>query len=324
MHNVISLFSGCGGLDLGFEKAGFNIIVANEFDKTIWETYKANHPHTHLKKAWDKMSPDMKNTMTISANVAVKDILGLEPKLSEDDGDVLVFECQKDNTGETGDVRDLVIHRDEVKWEVGMSVKHNHEAIKHSRLSSNLDFGEKWFGYPCSEQYWNEVTPIFNALTEKKEKKETWSSVSNKSETVYMPILNAFMEEINRTYKEHSDMPQKLVEYLIGIKDYHKIISKDRDEVTLIETYNLHGTLGQPSKTTVSIKKIPIVALPTELVALKFKQGSSTTIEMYLNNGWQLDFRLHNASTIVEPSLKFDIQFKGMPVSILTFQCQWK
>ena len=30
--NVISLFSGCGGLDLGFEKAGFNIPVANEFD----------------------------------------------------------------------------------------------------------------------------------------------------------------------------------------------------------------------------------------------------------------------------------------------------
>lgn len=46
--NIISLFSGCGGLDLGFEKAGFNIPVANEFDKTIWATFKANHPKTHL------------------------------------------------------------------------------------------------------------------------------------------------------------------------------------------------------------------------------------------------------------------------------------
>lgn len=46
--NVLSLFSGCGGLDLGFEKAGFNIPVANEFDKTIWDTFKINHPNTKL------------------------------------------------------------------------------------------------------------------------------------------------------------------------------------------------------------------------------------------------------------------------------------
>lgn len=46
--NVLSLFSGCGGLDLGFERAGFNIPVANEFDSTIYETFKINHPNTHL------------------------------------------------------------------------------------------------------------------------------------------------------------------------------------------------------------------------------------------------------------------------------------
>ncbi len=45
---VISLFSGCGGLDLGFEKAGFEIPIANEYDPTIWATYKVNHPNTKL------------------------------------------------------------------------------------------------------------------------------------------------------------------------------------------------------------------------------------------------------------------------------------
>ena len=41
--NIISLFSGAGGLDLGFQKAGFNILWANEYDKTIWDTYEKNH-----------------------------------------------------------------------------------------------------------------------------------------------------------------------------------------------------------------------------------------------------------------------------------------
>lgn len=45
---IISLFSGCGGLDLGFEKAGFKIPVANEYDPTIWDTFKINHPNTYL------------------------------------------------------------------------------------------------------------------------------------------------------------------------------------------------------------------------------------------------------------------------------------
>ena len=40
---IISLFSGAGGLDLGFEKAGFTIAMANEYDSSIWETYEKNH-----------------------------------------------------------------------------------------------------------------------------------------------------------------------------------------------------------------------------------------------------------------------------------------
>ena len=47
--NLVSLFSGAGGLDLGFERAGFNIVVANEYDKTIWETYEKNHKTKLIK-----------------------------------------------------------------------------------------------------------------------------------------------------------------------------------------------------------------------------------------------------------------------------------
>lgn len=41
--NIISLFSGAGGLDLGFTKVGFNVIFANDNDKVVWETFEKNH-----------------------------------------------------------------------------------------------------------------------------------------------------------------------------------------------------------------------------------------------------------------------------------------
>jgi DNA (cytosine-5)-methyltransferase 1 len=47
---IISLFSGCGGLDLGFSQANFNVIWANEYDRTIWKTYELNHPKTVLDR----------------------------------------------------------------------------------------------------------------------------------------------------------------------------------------------------------------------------------------------------------------------------------
>ena len=62
-YNIISLFSGAGGLDLGFEKAGLKVVVANEFDKNICPTYKYNHPNTKLiegdiRKIDDTLFPD--------------------------------------------------------------------------------------------------------------------------------------------------------------------------------------------------------------------------------------------------------------------------
>lgn len=42
MVKVISLFSGCGGLDLGFKKAGFDIVWANDFDKEATQSYAQN------------------------------------------------------------------------------------------------------------------------------------------------------------------------------------------------------------------------------------------------------------------------------------------
>lgn len=46
---LISLFAGAGGLDLGFEAAGFEVVMANEFDSSIWKTYEKNHKAKLIK-----------------------------------------------------------------------------------------------------------------------------------------------------------------------------------------------------------------------------------------------------------------------------------
>jgi DNA (cytosine-5)-methyltransferase 1 len=45
---VGSLFSGIGGIDLGFEQAGFEIAWANDMDASACKTYRHNFPNTHL------------------------------------------------------------------------------------------------------------------------------------------------------------------------------------------------------------------------------------------------------------------------------------
>lgn len=44
--NILSFFSGCGGLDLGFRNAGYQIVWANDNARSVKETYKYNFPET--------------------------------------------------------------------------------------------------------------------------------------------------------------------------------------------------------------------------------------------------------------------------------------
>ena len=45
---VIDLFAGVGGLSLGFEMEGFDILLANEFDQSIATAYKENQKSTNV------------------------------------------------------------------------------------------------------------------------------------------------------------------------------------------------------------------------------------------------------------------------------------
>ena len=66
--NAVSLFSGCGGLDIGVSQAGFNILFANEFDSAAVETLKINHPQICVdnRSILDLNAQDIINSTGIS------------------------------------------------------------------------------------------------------------------------------------------------------------------------------------------------------------------------------------------------------------------
>ena len=197
-------------------------------------------------------------------------------------------------------------------------------AVKHSRLAKSLDFGEKWYGVKCSESYWADIKPVFDFLEEEKNKGTYFRDLNSKEDEVYVPLLNAFMKEINFQIAKENTIPRKLVEYLLSKYDFYKIISIDSKRITTIQSFNMYGTLNKASIEAEPSIKIPLIQLPSSLLYIGFKPGSKTTIIMCFDNGWQFSFRIHNAKDLIETSLKFDIQIVGMPAEVnIKYNCQW-
>lgn len=283
-----------------------------------------NSCYEAAEHAWNTLSGAEKALYTLSAKSTIGTIFALEPNIIEKENDVLKLYIQSDEHGEVADVRDIIIQREDIVWEIGLSIKHNHMAVKHSRLGKVLDFGEKWYGIKCSDDYWNEVKPIFDFLDVEKSKGTYFRDLNSKEDDVYVPLLNAFMREVKKQVENDSSIPRKLVEYLLSKYDFYKVISIDSQRITTIQSFNMYGTLNLPSKTQAPTLEVPVIDLPTSLLYIGFKPKSKTTVIMSFDNGWQFSFRIHNAKDIVESSLKFDIQIAGIPADVdVKFDCKW-
>ncbi len=301
------------------------ISLYEEISKVRSVKMETNSSYYAAERAWNTLSESEKTMYKMSSLTGVNTLFELEPLILDDGKDELELKIQSDDNGEKGDVRDVLIIRRGIEWEIGLSVKHNHFAVKHSRLSKKIDFGKKWYGIACSDQYWLDIKPIFDYLDEEKKKGTKWRDLLSKEDDVYVPLLNAFKEELERqNLLFNKEIPRLMVEYLLGEFDFYKVIGIDNKEITRIQSFNLRGTLNKQGKNRKRNIELPLSSLPTRIVSLDYKPGSKNTLELYLDGGWQFSFRIHNASTKVEPSLKFDIQIIGMPVTIISIDCKWE
>lgn len=283
------------------------------------------------KRLYEEIEEEMKPSLDAAARAAVRIIKRLEPQLVEANGNEPLFlSLQADAAGIKGDVRDVLCIRKQNGWEIGLSCKHNHHAVKHSRLSDTIDFGQEWLGVPCSKEYFDKVVPLFTELREIRDKSREdgepalWSDVDGKAEKYYIPVLQAFMEELSKINSENENIPEKLIRYLLGRYDFYKVITDDKNKTTRVEAINIVGTLNQQSGKLKSITKIPMLKMPSQFYHMGFKLGSDNTIEVVCDEGWQISMRIHSASSRIEPSLKFDVNLISLPSSVHTQIEPWE
>lgn len=273
---------------------------------------------------YNDMPPEIQGELHAAAAAATRVIVRLEPQLEFPNRNIpLYISLQTDAQGIAGDVRDVLCIRRQNEWEVGLSCKHNHHAVKHSRLSDTIDFGAEWFHIPCSTEYFSTVVPLFTTLRTLRDESKAigypakWSAIPNKNEAYYVPILTAFIEELARLDQAHPEViPAALIQYLVGRNDFYKVITDDAHRTTRVEAINIAGTLNRPSGAHRSIVNVSKLKLPTQFYHIGFKRDSQTTIEVVCDEGWTVSMRIHNASSRVEPSLKFDVNLISLPSSI--------
>ncbi|GAA6977176.1 hypothetical protein AOH396_06490 [Helicobacter pylori] len=271
-------------------------------------------------RAYESLEKSLQERYLESAKQGVLLLLDCEPLLSEVIGSSqngITLSLQKDKLGEIGDIRDILIYFD--RFCIGLSIKHNHDAVKHSRLSKNLDFGEKWLGVGVPQNYKDTIKPLFERLENAKKEGMLWRDFPNKEQEIYAPLLQAFKKEVLRIDENKKNkVPQKMVEYLLGKYDFYKAILLEREQKTKLEAYHFNNTLNRSVKNKPK-RIIPLSKLPTRMIYFDFKPKSFNTLELVLDEGWSFSLRIHNASSRVEPSLKFDIKLLSKPESVVVF-----
>ena len=261
-----------------------------------------------------------KSRYVASAKATLDTILKIEPGLTaqKDVRDILTIRIAKDREGQTGDVRDVIFCREMSHWEIGFSAKNNNDSQKHSRLSETNNFAKKWFGIDCSEEYWNSVLPVFEFIKGYKRQGKSWDDMGKDKDTwVYVPLLNAFRDEILRINDIYTDFPQRLISYIIGVYPFYQIIKEDSKNLVVVKAFNVGGGLNKMVNKMKSRYKVSKIEPPTRIVEFEYapkpEHQMKDTLNMILDGGWEIAFRIHSADDPIIPSLKFDMKLLGNP-----------
>ncbi|MDN4865725.1 HaeIII family restriction endonuclease [Priestia megaterium] len=256
---------------------------------------------------YSMLTNDEQEGMKRAANRIIAFLLEYEPWLKDEP---ITVEHVKATGGAT-DVSDIRLSSS--RKSIGISLKSNHDAVKHPRVSPTIDIAQNWLGISTDNEYMVETTEIFQHFNEYSQlnnytKFKELSKVE-RDEMLYKPISKAFADLLIRSFnsKDGEVAVRHILPYLIGDRDFYKAKADFRRNELTVAAFDFNGTLGTRKR----------IHVPTRCLEVRVEKGQRDGMHNYISlnfdRGWEVKMRLHTASTMIENSLKWDVQFVGIP-----------
>ncbi len=216
----------------------------------------------------------------------------------------LAVEVDRSSDNDAGVADINITYRDKL---LPLSVKHNHDALSHARPYSL--FKSSGFGKSTSDTaHRDALAKACNSFRLKAGSAKLFSEVANLLPELYVDVCQACTKSIE-TFPDQSLLAEKLFSFLVG-PGCKKVIVRTKSTHTLkrIEIFD-YSALKKPTKVTPTFEK----------------RTQSASLVLVFDNGWEIDLRVHSASSLIsvngQLSLKFDVQRKAgiLPDPIVLF-----
>ena len=106
-----------------------------------------NSSYHAAQNAWNTLSANEQTLYSLSAKSTIDTIFALEPNIVENGDDLLSLYIQTDKHGEEADVRDIIIERKNIIWEIGLSIKHKQFSSSDYDDNNRGEFGKVYHTY---------------------------------------------------------------------------------------------------------------------------------------------------------------------------------
>lgn len=248
-----------------------------------------------------RIEPKLRNSFTKAAGIVTPWIL-TEVGVSKSQA----FEVDRHSDSDPG-VVDITIKC--ASRSLGVSIKHNHDALKHPRPYSVAD----WMGLANTNIEIDHRSRMDTAIKQFRIASRGAITFPSLPAGAKLKLYQDTCAECAKTVNKASSNPvavANLFEFLVG-SNFKKVI---------VETNNTSHTLR-----SISVSDYTKIKTATSVKASVDNRPQASSLILTFNNGWTIDMRIKNASTRISPtgqvSLKFDAQKKhgAVPPAVILF-----